>query len=113
MDFSKLRDVFGRRLSVVIGEIAAQIALVLFVLSLGYVVLVRPQLKRLTAHQSFLESLKVGDRIVTRGGLIGSITAFDGSGIVHLALSDSVKVNIERNSIERGFRGDGAVSARD
>lgn len=95
-----------------IGEIAAQIALVLFVLSLGYVVLVRPQLQRLIAHQSFLGSLKVGDRIVTRGGLIGSIAAFDGSVIVHLALSDSVTVNIERNSIERGFRSDGTVPVR-
>ena len=112
MDIQKLREFGGRRLNVVVGEIATQIALVLFVLSLGYVVLVRPQLRRLSAHQSFLASLQVGDRIVTRGGLIGSIAAFEGAVIVHLTLSDSVTVNIERNSVERGFRGDAASLAR-
>lgn len=85
------------------GEVAAQVALVLLVVLLGYFVLVRPQLRRLAAHQNFLRSLKVGDRVVTRGGLIGSIAAFEGVDVVHLALSDAITVNIERNSIERGF----------
>jgi preprotein translocase subunit YajC len=83
------------------GEIATQVALVLFVLALAYSLLVRPQLKRMAEHQSFLASLRVGDRVVTRGGLIGNVAAIEDAVVVSLALSDVVTVSIERSGIER------------
>jgi preprotein translocase subunit YajC len=83
------------------GRIATQIALVLSVLALSYFLLVRPQLKRMSAHHAFLAALTVGDRVVTRGGLIGNIAAFEGEDIVSLALSDDMVVSLERNAIER------------
>ncbi len=82
-------------------QIATQVALVLFVVALAYFLLVRPQLKRMSEHQAFLAALRVGDRVVTRGGLIGNIQAFDDADIVSLSLSDDLAVSIERSAIER------------
>jgi preprotein translocase subunit YajC len=84
-------------------EIVTQVALVLFVLSLAYLLLVRPQLKRMSEHQAFLASLSVGDRVVTRGGFIGNIAAFEDAFVVSLALSDAMTVRIEKSGIERRF----------
>lgn len=89
-----------------IWEIAIQVGLVLFVLGLAYFLLVRPQLNRVAAHQSFLASLKVGDRVVTQGGLIGNVAAIEDAVVVTLSLSDAVTVSIERSGIVRRLGGD-------
>ena len=38
-----------------------------------YFVLIRPQLRRVLKRQKFVMSFKIGDRVVTGGGLIGQI----------------------------------------
>jgi preprotein translocase subunit YajC len=82
-------------------QIAAQVGLVSLVLLLAFVLLVRPQLKRIADHKAVMQSLKVGDEIVMRGGLIGTIASFDDSNVVTLALCATTSVRIDRNSIER------------
>jgi preprotein translocase subunit YajC len=88
----------------VVWEILAQIAVVGFVLLLGFILLVRPQLRRSAHHKDFLASLTVGDRIVTRGGLIGEIVGFEALDVISLKLSNDMIVNIERRGIERRAR---------
>lgn len=39
-----------------------------------YFMLIRPQKKRVERHRSLIESLEVGDEIVTIGGLQGKVT---------------------------------------
>ncbi|MCB1538304.1 MAG: preprotein translocase subunit YajC [Rhodospirillales bacterium] len=41
---------------------------------LFYVLLIRPQQKRMKQQQTMLGALKVGDRVVTGGGLVGNIS---------------------------------------
>jgi preprotein translocase subunit YajC len=48
--------------------------LVLVMFALFYVLMIRPQQKRLKAQQAMLGALKVGDRVVTGGGLVGTIS---------------------------------------
>jgi preprotein translocase subunit YajC len=45
----------------------------LLMLAAGWLLLVRPQQQRLRAQRELISSLTVGDRIVTAGGLIGTI----------------------------------------
>lgn len=49
----------------------------LFVFVLAYLMLIRPQQKRLAAQRSLHTSLSVGDEVVTVGGLLGRIVAID------------------------------------
>src|SRR5262245_29501290 len=46
-----------------------------------YFLLIRPQQKRLKQHQDLVAALKKGDRIVTGGGIIGTITKFEGDDV--------------------------------
>jgi len=84
-------------------EIAIQVLLVLGVLAAAYLSLVWPQLKRRTEHRGFLASLKVGDRVVTAGGLIGKIVKCDGGTSVQIEFSDSIRIEVLRNSIDSYF----------
>jgi len=87
-----------------ISEIAIQSLAVLAVLTAAYLFLIRPQLKRITEHDLLFSSLNLGDRVVTGGGLIGKIVKLEGTNIVELELSKSVRVQAIRSSIESKFR---------
>jgi preprotein translocase subunit YajC len=77
---------------------------VLAVLTTAYLFLIRPQLKRITERDLLLSSLNLGDRVVTGGGLIGKIVKLEGTNIVEIELSKSVRVQAIRSSIEAKFR---------
>lgn len=64
-----------------------------------YFILIRPQQKRLKAHKSMLSELKKGSKIMTSGGLIGSITKFDGDDVVIVEIAPDTKVKIARSAI--------------
>jgi preprotein translocase subunit YajC len=87
-------------------QTATQIGVVLLVLMLGFVLLVRPQLKRMAEHQRLLDSLQIGDHVLIRGGLIGNIVGFKNADVVDLAIATSTTVHVDRHSIERKLRSD-------
>ena len=79
--------------------------LVPFVLVLGifYFVILRPMQKRQKKVQEFLSALKVGDRIITSGGMYGSITKLSEQS-VQLQIAQNVRVEVARNAIV-GYQG--------
>lgn len=64
--------------------------------------LVVPQLNRVNAHDKFLKTLKVGDRVVTNGGLVGVLTQMDGD-ILQISFSGMEPIPILRSAIERSL----------
>lgn len=65
-----------------------------------YFVLVRPQLRRASEHQAFVASLKVGDRVVTCGGLIGRLVRCS-EFIVTLSFGGEVTIDALRAMVHR------------
>jgi len=63
-----------------------------------YFLLIRPARNRQKQVQKMLEALKPGDRVVTSGGIIGTIAAVD-RDIVQLRIADKLKVDITRSSV--------------
>jgi preprotein translocase subunit YajC len=84
-----------------IEQLMIQIALVLLVMLLAFFLLIRPQLARIAAHKTFLVSLKIGDQVLMRGGLIGKIVSFENDDVIGFAITPSTTVKIDRHSIER------------
>jgi preprotein translocase subunit YajC len=76
-----------------------------FVLVLGifYFVILMPMRRRQQKVQAFLAALKVGDRIVTSGGLFGTITRL-GDQSIQLQVANNVRVEVSRNAIV-GYQG--------
>jgi preprotein translocase subunit YajC len=58
----------------------------------------RPQQKQAKEHKAFVDSLKVGARVVTRSGFFGKITEMDET-TVHLEIAKGVKIKVLRSQI--------------
>ncbi|HEY7188238.1 MAG TPA: preprotein translocase subunit YajC [Vicinamibacterales bacterium] len=68
-----------------------------------YFVLVLPMRKRQQKVQAFLQALKVGDRVVTSGGIYGSITRVNDQSI-QLQIANNVRIEVSRAAIV-GYQG--------
>ncbi len=64
-----------------------------------YFILIRPQQKRIKAHQKMIKSLVKGERVVTAGGLMGTIVKFEGDDVIIVEIAPDVKVHVTRAAI--------------
>lgn len=64
-----------------------------------YFLLIRPQQKKQKAHREMLSALHRGDRIVTSGGLVGTITKVTSDTELMVEISEGVKVRVMRGMI--------------
>tara|TARA_B100000929_G_scaffold104377_1_gene82583 strand:- start:264 stop:551 length:288 start_codon:yes stop_codon:yes gene_type:complete len=61
-----------------------------------YFFLIRPQQKKAKEHKQMVESLKRGDKVITSGGIIGTVERIIDNDKVEVLISDNVKVEITR-----------------
>jgi preprotein translocase subunit YajC len=74
--------------------------LVMFALIIGifYFLILRPQQKRQKERQKLLEAVKKGDKVVTAGGLHGTVAGLDEKTVL-LQVADNVKLKYDRSAI--------------
>jgi len=63
-----------------------------------YFLLIRPQQRRAKEHRNVLSNLKVGDQVLTGGGIYGRITGLR-DDFVTVEISDKVRVKVNRGHI--------------
>lgn len=63
-----------------------------------YLLLIRPARTRQKQAQKMLEALKAGDKVITSGGLLGTIVAVD-RNVVQLRVADKVRVDVTKSSV--------------
>jgi preprotein translocase subunit YajC len=82
------------------GGVSPLVQLIPFALILGifYLVILLPMRKRQKKVQEFLDGLKVGDRVVTSGGLYGQVTKL-GEKSIQLQIADKVRVDVSRAAV--------------
>jgi preprotein translocase subunit YajC len=68
------------------------------VLAIFYFVILLPTKRKQAKVQAFLDSLKVGDRIVTTGGIYGQVTRL-GEQTVQLQIADKVRIEVAKAAI--------------
>jgi preprotein translocase subunit YajC len=73
------------------------------VLAIFYFIILLPMRKKQQKVQTFLESLKVGDRVITTGGIYGQVTKLGGD-TVQLQIADKLRIEVAKASIG-GYQG--------
>jgi preprotein translocase subunit YajC len=73
------------------------------VLAIFYFIILLPMKKRQKKVQEFLSALKVGDRVITSGGIHGSITKLNEQTLT-LQIAQNVRIEVSRNAIV-GYQG--------
>lgn len=75
------------------------IAPLIFIFAIFYFLLIMPQQRRQKKWQAMLSNLKTGDRVITSGGLRGTIVALR-DDYVHLRVPpDNLRVEVSRASV--------------
>lgn len=80
-----------------LGAIGGFLPMIL-IIGVFYVLLIRPQQKRQRELQETISTLKVGDKVVTTGGLIGTITTVRDTSFFIRSADKSI-VEIARSSV--------------
>ena len=60
--------------------------------------LIRPQQKKVKEHKAMVESLKKGDKVVTSGGITGTISRVIDNDKVEVEIADNVTVEVVRGT---------------
>jgi len=64
-----------------------------------YFLLIRPQQKKAKEHKAMLEAVRRGDKIVTGGGIIGTVNKVIDENEITVEIADGVKVRVQRGLI--------------
>jgi len=71
---------------------------IIFIFVIFYFLLIRPQQKRSKEHRALLSNIKVGDTVLTTGGIYGKITGMR-EDIITVEISEKVRVKVNRGHI--------------
>jgi len=80
------------------GTMVSFVLPMIFMVVIFYFLLIRPQQRKAKEHKALLDNLKRGDRVLTSGGLIGTIINIDDQ-IVTLEVADRVRIDTARSYI--------------
>ncbi len=77
-----------------------QLFLILIIFGIFYFIVFRPMRKRQRETEQLLTALKNGDRVVTNGGIYGTVVGV-ADDIVQLRIADHVKIQVAKSAIAR------------
>jgi preprotein translocase subunit YajC len=95
-------------------EGAAQFVPLILIFAVFYFLLIRPQQKKMKLHREMLSQVARGDKIVTNGGMIGSVIKVIDDNEVQVEIAENVRVRVMRsmiaNVLERNDKSESAKS---
>ncbi len=79
-----------------------------------YFLVIRPQQQQRRKLRDLLANLKTGDRVITNGGIYGTIAGFR-DGVVQLQVANQVKIDVARSAVTglQPAEGQAAEAARE
>jgi len=81
----------------------AQFIPLILIFVIFYFFLIRPQQKKVKEHKLMVENLKRGDKVVTSGGVIGTVDRIMDNDRAEIQISDNVKVEIVKSTGIQGL----------
>ena len=85
------------------GQGIAQFIRLILIFVIFYFFLIRPQQKKAKEHTKMVEELKRGDKVITSGGIIGTVERIIDNEKIEVEISDNVKVEILRTNGIQGL----------
>jgi preprotein translocase subunit YajC len=99
--------VFGMGAAPEGSSVLLQFVPLVLVVGIFYFIILLPMKRKQQKVQEFLDNLKVGDRIVTTGGMYGQVTRL-GEQSVQLQIADKIRIEVAKASIG-GYQGKAPV----
>ena len=72
----------------------------LLIIFIMYFLMIRPQAKKQKDHKAMLEKLEKGDKILSTGGIVGTIAGIkEADGLLIVKIADNVKVELSKSAV--------------
>ena len=81
----------------------AQFIPLILIFVIFYFFLIRPQQKKVKEHKIMVENLKRGDKVVTSGGIVGTVERVMENDKAEIEISENVKVEIVKSTGIQGL----------
>ncbi len=91
------------------GGFATLLPLVL-IFAVFYFLLIRPQQKKAKQHREMLAAIRRGDKVITGGGILGTVTKVLNENEVAVEIAEGIKVKVQRNMIAGVLSKEGAAA---
>lgn len=72
---------------------------ILLIFIIFYFLILRPQQKKARVHQEMLKALHKGDRVVTSGGIFGTVDKIINDSEISIEIADNVKIKVLKSSV--------------
>jgi preprotein translocase subunit YajC len=83
-----------------VDQTASSLIFLILLIAIFYFMLIRPQRKRMEQHRALVESLNVGDDVVTIGGMHGTVRALRDDEI-EIEIASGTVVRFVRSAVAR------------
>lgn len=82
------------------GNPMSLIFMIIAIFAVMYFLMIRPQQRQKRQHQDMLSQLSKGDKVVTAGGIHGTVAGVKDNSVI-VKIADNVKVEVSRSSISQ------------
>ncbi|MGQ0674720.1 MAG: preprotein translocase subunit YajC [Rhodospirillales bacterium] len=82
-----------------VGFDLMSLAPLLLIFVVFYFLLIRPQQTKMKAHRAMLAAVRRNDRVLTGGGIIGTVTKVVSDGELIVEIAEGVRVRVARGTI--------------
>ena len=81
------------------GSMAGTLIQLGLIFLIFYILLIRPQQKKIRQHEAMLSAIKKGDEVVTGGGIYGKVTDASDPFDLVVEIADGVKIKVVRATV--------------
>ena len=81
------------------GGLVTTIIPFVLIFAIMWLLLIRPQQKKMKEHRAMVDNLRRGDQVVTAGGIVGKVAKVKEDGEIEVEIAEGVKVRIVRQTI--------------
>ncbi|MEO8242123.1 MAG: preprotein translocase subunit YajC [bacterium] len=81
------------------GSLIGNFLPLILIFGIMYMLLIRPQQKKMRDMKAMVEALRRGDQVLTSGGILGKVTKVAEDGIIEVEIADGVKVKVVKSTI--------------
>lgn len=81
------------------GGLIQSILPLVLIFAVFYFLLIRPQQKKMKAHRDMLSSVRRGDKVLTGGGIFGTVTKVLNDNEITVEIAEGVRVRVARGTI--------------
>lgn len=71
----------------------------ILIFGIMYVLMIRPQQKKMKDLKAMIEAVRRGDQVLTGGGIIGKVTKVGEDNVIEVEIAEGVKVKVAKHTI--------------